>query len=849
MHQLLSGLTMKNNISICLLFLVCAMCSVQAQTVAYFNMEGTTGDQVISESISNTNFSIVNHFNKPEFINGVSGKALRLDGYSTWASSNFSFPGITKKITVEAWFTTESFTAETAAIVSQESGTEGFSLEVGSFGNVSFSFHPDGAALNLKTTTALEHYKWYHLVAQADLIAGTADIFINGEVKASITFATTFNALSLFNGPLYLGRHSTLRQFSGFNTSVSNGAIDEITIYNDLLSSAEILNHYQQYNAVVPDLFIDPDLRHAGDFLRPRYHAMPNTSWTNESYGLIFFNGKYHLFFQKNPNGPYLYFMHWGHLTSPDLVNWTEEKIALSPNPGFDSFGIWSGTTIYDTDGRPVIIYTGVDGVKAGIGVAFPQDDDLISWTKYGSNPVISSPPVAYAHMDFRDPYVWKEGSTYYMIVGSGLQNSGGGILFTYKSTDLRNWQSISPLYRDPNVDQSGVFWEMPFFHKINDTDYMLEVLPTPTAGKRAHSIYWIGKFESEKFIPYFTKPKELELIDENLLAPAIGTDEAGHHTYIGIIPEDRSGQSQVAAGWRHTFSLPRQIRLLKDSTIGQVPHSNLCRLRTNHVQVSNRVVVKNSGFNIPEIEGNQVELNFKIKADSASKFFIQLFKHADQQEVTSLVFDLINNKIGLDRQFSTFSSATKNYREANYIFDYKDTIDVKVFLDHSTLEAFVDNAVVFSCRVYPSREESKKIDLIVDQGTASIVTLDAWSMNDMNVSGNVDVCEIPAEELPDALRKKKIYSVVTSLGNIEEIDDYHVYPNPAELALSLETKSQFEGEELNVKLYSSKGGLVRSVSTQARKDIMSVEDLPGGIYYLTIQSRVRFQAFKIIIQ
>jgi beta-fructofuranosidase len=840
---------MKKFISICLLCSVVWTCNVKGQTVAYFPLDGVTGDQATPESVSNTNFSIVNHFNRPEFVEGVAGKALRLDGYSTWASKNFSWSGITKKLAVEAWFTTEAFTAETAAIISQETASLGFSLEVGSFGNVSFSFHPDGTALNLKTAKSLDRYTWYHIVAQVDLTAGTATIFINGNQEANLTFANTFNTLSLSTGVLYLGRTSTLKQFSGFNTSVSNGAIDEVTVYNDLLSPAQIENRYQLYAAVVPDLSIDPDIRHAGDFLRPRYHAMPNTSWTNEPYGLTYYNGKYHLFFQKNPNGPYLYFMHWGHLTSPDMINWTEEKVALAPSPGFDSFGIWSGTTIHDNDGIPAIIYTGVDGAKAGMGVAFPEDDQLIKWTKYSGNPVIPSPPSAYAHMDFRDPFVWKTGSTYYMIVGSGLQNSGGGILFTYKSTDLKSWQNISPLYRDINVNQSGVFWEMPFFVKVSDTDYMLQVLPIPTPGKRAHSIYWIGKFENEKFTPYFTKPKELELIDENLLAPAIGTDEANRFTYIGIIPEDRSTQSQIDAGWRHTFSIPRQMRLLKDSTIGQIPHSNLCRLRSAHVQVTNRVIVENSGFNIPEIEGNQMELNFQIKADSASRFSIQLFKHADQQEFTALVFDLAANKIGLDRRTSTLSAAAKDYREANYVFDYKDTIDVKLFLDHSTLEVFVDNVVVFSCRVYPSREASKKIDVVLSDGNVTIVKLDAWQMNDLNSSGNVDVCVIPDSELPDALRKKKIYNPVTSAENDLGNHDYNVYPNPAKGTLSLQSAAHFDHDLLDVKLYTVQGVLVRSVSTQVKRDFITVEGLPGGIYYLTVTHGRKQQSFKIIIQ
>jgi sucrose-6-phosphate hydrolase SacC (GH32 family) len=819
---------------------------LSGQELVHFNFDGQTGDVITSEVVTGSLFPIVNHFNKPEFVNGVSGTALRLDGYSTWASKNFAFSNLTKQLSVEGWFTTEAFTAETAAIISQENSTTGFSLEVGSYGNVSFSFHADGNAINLKTNMTLMRYKWNHIVATVDLSLGEAHIFVNGDEWETKSFATTYTKFDFIAATLYLGRHSTLKQFAGFNTTVLNGAIDEVVVYNTLLTQTEIVNHYQAYSQAVPDLQIDPVVRYANDYFRPRYHPIANSSWMNECYGLIFYNGRYHLFFQKNPNGPYLYFMHWGHLTSPDLVNWTEEEIPLTPSVGFDSFGVWSGTTIADSNGNPVIVYTGVDGAKAGIGIAYPNDSGLMAWTKYAGNPVIAAPPISYASLDFRDPYVWKTGDAYYMIVGSGLQNSGGGILFTYKSTDLMSWQSIAPLYRDSNIDQSGVFWEMPFFYRLNETEYLLEVLPTPAAGKPARSLYWIGTFQNDKFTPYFTKPKNLELINENLLAPAIGTDEVGRTTYIGIIPEDRDVQAQVNAGWRHTFSLPRQIRLLEDSTIGHVPHPNVCRLHGEATQIQNRIVSKNSSFNISEVQGNQIELDFNIKADSLSRFSIQVYKNPDAQEFTSLVFDLATNKISLDRTFSTFSLATKDNREVSYVFDYKDTIDVKIFLDHSILEVFVENVVVFSCRVYPSRETSNKIDLIVNDGGVEIIQLNAWQMNDMNFSTAMDVCEIPVEKLPIALRKPKKNLVTTGILKQEDENKFQVFPNPTESAITIHYAPYILKEGYTIAIYTLEGNLIQRSLLSAQNQF-SLGDLPSGIYYVIIENEATNQYFKIV--
>ncbi len=126
----------------------------------------------------------------------------------------------------------------------------------------------------------------------------------------------------------------------------------------------------------------------ANDPQRPRFHAIPPRAWTNEPHGLIHWGGEYHLFYQKNPSGPYWGHIHWGHMTSPDLYRWTEMQVALSPEPGPDSEGCWSGSVI-DYNGRLASIYTAGDGHRASICLALSEDG--LHFTKYPNNPVISA--------------------------------------------------------------------------------------------------------------------------------------------------------------------------------------------------------------------------------------------------------------------------------------------------------------------------------------------------------------------------------------------------------------------------------------------------------------------------
>lgn len=56
----------------------------------------------------------------------------------------------------------------------------------------------------------------------------------------------------------------------------------------------------------------------------------------NDPNGLIYYKGKYHLFYQFYPYGPYWSAMHWGHAISDDLLNWEYLPVALAPSEPYD---------------------------------------------------------------------------------------------------------------------------------------------------------------------------------------------------------------------------------------------------------------------------------------------------------------------------------------------------------------------------------------------------------------------------------------------------------------------------------------------------------------------------------
>ena len=75
---------------------------------------------------------------------------------------------------------------------------------------------------------------------------------------------------------------------------------------------------------------------------------------------------------------------------------------------------------------------------------------------------------------DFRDPKIWREGDTFYALMGNRPADGSGSVLL-YESTDLQHWRFDGVLAACHN--QYGRMWECPDFFEL-DGKYVLLVSP-----------------------------------------------------------------------------------------------------------------------------------------------------------------------------------------------------------------------------------------------------------------------------------------------------------------------------------------------------------------------------------
>jgi len=299
------------------------------------------------------------------------------------------------------------------------------------------------------------------------------------------------------------------------------------------------------------------------DPLRPSFHFTAPENWLNDPNGLIQWQGKYHLFYQHNPESLEWGTIHWGHATSDDLVHWQDLPLALSPTPGtYDERGIWSGCLV-DDNGVATILYTGVTGglhENQVVCIATSTDDDLCTWTKYEDNPLQLEMPPDLTCSGFRDPYVWKQDGIWKMVIGAGAENGPEAVLL-YEGETLYDWRYVAPLY--VNDEQNEHIYECPNFFKLGDK-WVLLVSKMPAS----HVEYFVGLFWNNHFIV----ETHGFLGNHPLYAPFTFEDDKGRRLMIGWLQEMRSETDPQPNNWAGAMSIPMELMLLDNNQLAVTP-------------------------------------------------------------------------------------------------------------------------------------------------------------------------------------------------------------------------------------------------------------------------------------
>jgi beta-fructofuranosidase len=319
---------------------------------------------------------------------------------------------------------------------------------------------------------------------------------------------------------------------------------------------------------------------------RPHLHIRPPKGWLNDPNGIGRWDGRWHVFFQYNPDAPVHAAICWGHVSSADLLHWHEEPVALRPRPGaIDAAGVWSGVAALD-DGEPVLVYTAVPDHARNAGVALARRAPDGSWA--AQDVMVQPRPADPTIREFRDPSLFTVDGRRYALVGSG-RTDGTPLVLVYDVDDLDVWRPLGELLTgdDPRAMQlaPAEIWECPQLVPLAGGRWALILSRWHDHDLRGVSAL-VGDVEVVDGTPRFT-PESGGPLDfgPDFYAPQAFVDGARvlMWSWTWESRTDRTQEDVDAAGWAGALTFPRELDL-DDGRVVAAPARELIGLRRSKV-------------------------------------------------------------------------------------------------------------------------------------------------------------------------------------------------------------------------------------------------------------------------
>ena len=446
------------------------------------------------------------------------------------------------------------------------------------------------------------------------------------------------------------------------------------------------------------------------ELFRDQYHYSVKDGWGNDPNGLVYYKGKYHLFYQfydDNVWGP----MHWAHATSTDLIHWEEQPIALYPDTNGTMF---SGCIVVDEhntsgffkdgEGGLVALVT-ADGNGQRIKLAYSSDEGQ-TWTKvdqvaadWSNDPLQSK--------DFRDPKVFHWNNKWFMVLA-------GGPLRIYSSDNLRDW-SVESTYPDiqtecPDLypiqtDDGTVKWVLSRggrYYKVGDfkqVDGKWTFCPDQAYqdsdgimnfGKDSYAAmtYYVQNFGSEAnpTIPKLTELNWMNTWDYcNLVGKTLDQDFNG------------------------TYNLNLQLGLTKENdryVLTQTPIKAYESLRDTAKAINYQdVTVSANNDLLKDVKSDSYEIVSTFRP-SASTTKVGFKLRQSQDQVTVVSYDLQTQELSIDRSKSGIIINDK-FAEVNkqkVTTNADGSISLHIFVDRASLEVFAKGDTVAGAnQIFPA--------------------------------------------------------------------------------------------------------------------------------------------------
>lgn len=480
---------------------------------------------------------------------------------------------------------------------------------------------------------------------------------------------------------------------------------------------------------------------------RPIFHYTNPEGRLNDPNGFCYWQGKWHLFYQAYPlEDPR---QHWGHAVSEDLTHWRDLPLAIYPDPEHKCF---SGACFVEDD-RVIAMY---HGIKQGSMIAVSDDPLLLNWEKINdSKPVIPiKPSDAEAKRMYGDkkrprifdPCLWKKGDYYYSLSGVNSFNEHSGHKqmeqHLFRSKDLVNFEYMHQFVENNIFSKPGDDGACPYFWPIGNGDKHILLHFSHQSGGQ----YFLGDYDTErdKFVATsHGKFNHGAVVPSGVHAPSAYPDGKGGVITLFNINEPLEWVENKMGEWNRLMTLPIRLTLPdNDKDLHMEPAIDSESLRYAEKSLGAFELEANKEIKLDGIAGNAMEIITEIDVKNANSVELNLLMSPDKEEYTTISFyknrgyrDMKNppspSMIVLDNTHSsTLPYISSRPPETAQVFIGDDeTLKLRIFIDKSVVEVFVNGRQYLCSRVYPGLENSLGASMKAIGSKVEVKSFKAWQM------------------------------------------------------------------------------------------------------------------------
>lgn len=464
-----------------------------------------------------------------------------------------------------------------------------------------------------------------------------------------------------------------------------------------------------------------------GDPHRPIYHYINPEAMLNDPNGLCYWQGQWHLFYQAYP--PEDTRQHWGHAISDDLVHWRDLPYCIYPDPEDKCF---SGAALVEED-RVIAMY---HGTAVGNMVAVSSDPLLLNWEKVANKAVIPIKSSDGSELPYRvfDPCIWKKDGMYYSLsAGTKPEGPAGKPVranFLFRSPDLEHWEYLHPFVEDDAYTLVGDDGACPYFWPIGDR-HMLLFFSHMSGGQ-----YLLGDYDTDhdKFIvTHGAKFNFGAATPSGVHAPSAAPDGEG-----GVIVLFNMNHGKPTKHWNQIMTLPRRLTVEGDE-VSMVPAGDIESLREAPQHFEAMTLPANQEVVIDTVQGNAMEIIAEIAPGSSPMVEMNVLRSPNREEFTRIAFFRGRgfrgqSLISLDTSYASIAPDVRSRAPETgpIVIEEDEPLELRVFLDRSVVEVFINGKQCVAARVYPDREDSLGLSFRSQGVDSTLTSLRTWQMKNI---------------------------------------------------------------------------------------------------------------------